>query len=222
MEGDAGTSQLNLADDPTQEQSLDPSAPDQASSPHIEEFPESDGDTAEPDEAEGAGRPTRIGRGWAVGVIATLVALAALTGVGGYLALKSHQNSESVAVAEAAAVAAAKDCVTATQAPDASSIAASQGKIIACATGDFGAQATLFSGILVDAYQAAKAKVAVADMRAAVEKHYDDGSMDVLVAVRVKVTNSDAVDQEAGYRLRVKMAPDEGTYKIAKLDQVAS
>jgi Mce-associated membrane protein len=222
MEGDAGASQLNLADDPTQEQSIDPSAPDQASSPHTEEFQEPDGGAVEAVETEGARRPTRIGRGWAVGVIACLVVLAALAGVGGYLALKSHRTSESVAVAEAAAVAAAKECVTATQAPDASAIGASQGKIIACATGDFGAQATLFSGILVDAYQAANAKVAVSDMRAAVEKHYDDGSMDVLVAVRVKVTNSDAVDQEVGYRLRVKMAPEDGTYKIAKLDQVAS
>jgi Mce-associated membrane protein len=222
MEGDAGTSQLNLADDPTQEQSIDSSAPDQASSLHTEEFPESDGGTVEAVETEGARRPTRIGRGWAIGVITGLVVLAALTGFGGYRALQSHRTSDSLAVAEAAAVAAAKDCVTATQAPDASSIAASQGKIIACATGDFGAQATLFSGILVDAYRAANAKVAVADMRAAVEKHYDDGSMDVLVAVRVKVTNTDATDQEAGYRLRVKMSPDEGTYKIAKLDQVAS
>jgi Mce-associated membrane protein len=59
-------------------------------------------------------------------------------------------------------------------------------------------------------------------MRAAVERHNDDGSVDVLVAVRVKVTNSETADQEQGYRLRVKMAPDEGTYKIARLDQVSS
>jgi len=42
------------------------------------------------------------------------------------------------------------------------------------------------------------------------------------VAVRVKVTNSETADQEQGYRLRVKMAPDEGMYKIARLDQVSS
>ena len=51
-------------------------------------------------------------------------------------------------------------------------------------------------------------------------RHHDDGSMDVLVALRVKVSNSTAQDQESGYRLRVTMAPDSGTYKIAKLDQV--
>ena len=44
----------------------------------------------------------------------------------------------------------------------------------------------------------------------------------MLVAVRVKVTNSEAADQEQGYRLRVQMAPADGTYKIAKLDQVSS
>jgi Mce-associated membrane protein len=223
MEGDAGTSQLNLADEPTQEQSIDPSAPDDVSSPHTEESQESAADaldeTVEPDDAR---RSTRIGRGWALGVVVILVVLAALTGVGGYLALKSHAKSESIATAETAAVQAAKECVTATQAPDTASMAASQGKIIACATGDFGAQATLFSGILVEAYQAANAQVAVSDMRAAVEKHYDDGSMDVLVAVRVKVTNSETANQEQGYRLRVRMAPADGTYKIAKLDQVAS
>ena len=59
-------------------------------------------------------------------------------------------------------------------------------------------------------------------MRAAVERHNDDGSVDVLVAVRVKVTNSETADQEQGYRLRVQMAPDAGTYKIARLDQVSS
>jgi Mce-associated membrane protein len=76
--------------------------------------------------------------------------------------------------------------------------------------------------VLVDAYQAANVKVAVSDMRAAVERHNGDGSVDVLVAVRVKVTNSDTADQEQGYRLRVQMAPDAGTYKIARLDQVSS
>ena len=101
----------------------------------------------------------------------------------------------------------AKDCVTATQAPDTAAMTASQAKIIECSTGDFGAQATLYSGMLVEAYQAANVKVQVSDMRAAVEKHNDDGSVDVLVAVRVKVTNSQAADQEQGYRLRVKMAP---------------
>ena len=111
--------------------------------------------------------------------------------------------------------------MAATQAPDASAMAASQQKIIECATGDFGAQAVLYSGLLVDAYQAANVQVKVSDMRAAVERHNDDGSMDILVAMRIRVSNTQAQDQEQGYRLRVRMAPDGGVYKIAKLDQVS-
>jgi len=148
-----------------------------------------------------------------------IVALA--VAVGGFLALRANHRSAAAGRAETAAIAAAKDCVTATQAPDASAMAASQQKIIDCATGDFGAQATLYSSLLVEAYQAANVAVQVSDMRAAVERHNGDGSMDILVAMRVKVSNAQAKDQEQGYRLRVRMMPDAGTFKIAKLDQVS-
>lgn len=114
------------------------------------------------------------------------------------------------------------DCITATHAPDTAAMTESQTKILECSTGDFGAQATLYSGLLVEAYQAANVKVQVTHMRAAVERHNDDGSVIVLVAVRTKVSNSDAVGQEQGYRLRVTMAPDRGRYKIDKIDQVTS
>lgn len=80
----------------------------------------------------------------------------------------------------------------------------------------------MFSSVLVDAYRAADAKVEVSEMRAVVEKHNDDGSMDLLVAMRVTVTNSQAADQEQGYRLRVQMVPVDGTYMVASLDQVGS
>jgi Mce-associated membrane protein len=80
----------------------------------------------------------------------------------------------------------------------------------------------MYSSVLVEAYQAANVKVQVSEMRAAVERHNENGSVDVLVAVRVKVTNSETADQEQGYRLRVQMARDGGTYKIARLDQVSS
>jgi Mce-associated membrane protein len=59
----------------------------------------------------------------------------------------------------------------------------------------------------------------VSDARAAVERNNPDGSIDVLVAMRVKVA-SDQNQSEAGYRLRVKMAFAEGQWKISKLDQV--
>jgi Mce-associated membrane protein len=218
MEGDAGTSRLNPTDaDETPDESLAVSNQDQTEQATEEE-------SSEPaDEAVGdARRPSRLGVGSVAGICAALVVLAAGAGVGGYLALRSHDDTTAIARADAAALQAAKDCVAATNAPDTTAMAAAQSKIIECSTGDFGAQASLYSSVLVEAYEAANAKVAVSDMRAAVERHYDDGSVDVLVAVRVKVTNSESADQEQGYRLRVKMASDEGRYKIARLDQVGS
>ena len=44
----------------------------------------------------------------------------------------------------------------------------------------------------------------------------------MLVAVRVRISNSEAADQQVGYRLRATMAFDEGQYRIADLDQVNS
>lgn len=220
MEGDAGSDQLN------------PTPPADDADESVNQSPaDTSVDDAEPDEAqeavpeavaEEASSPrSRLSGRWLAGVCAALLVAAAAVGAGGYLALRAHQRSVATAAAEAAALAAAKDCVTATQAPDASAMEASQRKIIECATGGFGAQATLYSGLLVDAYQAAKVQVQVSDMRAAVERHNDDGSMDVLVAMRVKVSNTEAQGQEQGYRLRVKMMPDNGTYKIADLAQVS-
>jgi Mce-associated membrane protein len=212
MEGDAGTRQLNPTDaDETPDESLAVSPEEQSE------------DATEPaEEAPDDRRPSRLGIGWAASICVALVLAAAGVAVGGYLALRSHNDSEAIARADAAALQAAKDCVTATQAPDTAAMSAAQSKIIECATGDFGAQATLYSGVLLDAYQAANAKVAVSDIRAAVERHNDDGSVVVLVAVRVKVTNSEQADQQQGYRLRVLMAPADGTYKVAKLDQVST
>jgi Mce-associated membrane protein len=218
MEGDAGTRQLNPTDaDETPDESLAVSAEDQ-----IEEATELP--SQEPaDEAVGDGRrPSHLGVGWVASICAALLVVAAGVAAGGYLALRSHDDSEAIARADAAALRAAKDCVAATNAPDTTAMTAAQSKIIECSTGDFGAQASLYSSVLVEAYQAANVKVAVSDMRAAVERHNDDGSVDVLVALRVKVTNSEAADQEQGYRLRVQMAPDAGRYKIARLDQVSS
>ncbi|CAN5404153.1 membrane protein [soil metagenome] len=168
-----------------------------------------------------AGPSSRLNsRGWLVGACAVLVIVGAAVATGGFFALRSQQDATSLAGAEAQATQAAKDCVAATQAPDTNAMAESQAKIIECATGDYSVQATLYSGVLVEAYQAANAQVQVTDIQAAVERHNDDGSMDVLVALRVKLSNSEVQEQETGYRLRVQMAPDGGTYKIARLDQV--
>lgn len=220
MEGDAGTSRLNPSPDAddTPDQSVAVS-PDDTTEPETE----ADLDAGSSDEPATDGRrPSRLGRGWLAGICTVLVLLTAGAAAGGYLALRSHQETGQLEVDEAAALQAAKDCVAATQAPDTTAMTTGQARIIECSTGDFGAQAALYSGMLVDAYRAANVQVQVSDMRAAVEKHNPDGSIDVLVAVRVKVTNSDAADQEQGYRLRVQMAQDNGTYKVAKLDQVTS
>jgi len=218
MEGDAGTRRLNPTDaDETPDESLAVSAEDLTEQATETKTPEP------ADEAVDDGRrPSRLGVGWVSGICAALLILAAGAGVGGYFALRSHHESQAIAQADAAALQAAKDCVAATQAPDTAAMIASQSKIIECATGQWGVQAPLYSSILADAYQAGNVKVQVSDMRAAVERHNADGSVDVLVAVRVKVTNSDAADQEQGYRLRVQMMPDAGEYKIARLDQVGS
>jgi Mce-associated membrane protein len=214
MEGDAGTRQLNPTDaDETPDESLAVSTEDQT---------EQATGLQEPQPAEDGRRPPRLGVGWGAGIVAGLVLLAAGAGIGGYFALRSHHDSEAFARTDAAALQAAKDCVAATQAPDTAAMIASQSKIIECSTGEWGVQAPLYSSILAEAYQAGNVKVAVSDMRAAVERHNPDGSVDVMVAVRVKVSNSDAADQEQGYRLRVQMMPEAGKYKIARLDQVGS
>jgi Mce-associated membrane protein len=216
MEGDAGTSRLNPTDeqDSLDQPLTDPTdTPSERDDPPVEEYRESD---VTPRRAE------KLGRGWVASIAAALLLAAAGVGVGGYLALKSHDQSEALARAENEAVAAAKDCVAATQAPDTAIMSASQAKIINCSTGDFGAQAALYSGVLADAYQAANVKVQVTEMRTAVEGHNDDGTVDVMVAMRIKVSNLEVADQEQGYRLRAQMAPEDGTYKISKLEQVTS
>jgi Mce-associated membrane protein len=168
-----------------------------------------------------AGIPSRLGRGWFIGIAAALVVLAGGVGAGGYLALRSHLDSQALARRDTAAMEAAKTCVAATQAPDTTAMAESAQKMIDCGTGAYRSQAILYSGLLVEAYQAANAHVQVSDLRAAVERNNPDGSVDVLVPLRVKVSNSESQNQEAGYRLRVTMLSDEGQYRIAKLDQVA-
>ncbi|SBS76741.1 Mce associated membrane protein [uncultured Mycobacterium sp.] len=228
MEGDAGSGQLTPTPNDEAERREAEESANQTPSPtddaELSAAQESANlDPVDETEAANGEQPRGSRRNGAVAVIvcAALVIAGLLIATGGYFALRAHQKSVAAARAESSALAAAKDCVTATQAPNADAMAASQQKIIECATGDFGAQATLYSGLLVDAYQAAKVQVQVSNMRAAVERHNNDGSMDILVAVRVKVSNSQAQDQEQGYRLRVRMMPDGGTYKIARLDQVS-
>ncbi|MGO9034960.1 Mce protein [Mycobacterium sp.] len=186
-----------------------------------------DTETDAEDESEGGNapivgvNPSRLGRGWLIGITAALLVLAGGVGTGGYFALRANQESQAIARHDVEAVQAAKDCVVATQAPDVNAMTAGAQKIIDCSTGNFRAQAVLYSSLFVQAYQVANVHTQVSDMRAGAERNYDDGSVDVLVAFRVKVSNSQTQDREVGYRLRVKMAPAEGQYRIANIDQVA-
>ena len=237
MEGDAGASRLTpndtdedpslepdaVADDPTAEESAEDSPEsDDAADPEISESDAEDlAESADTEAADDPGGPSRLGRSWFVGIAAAVVLLAGGVGAGGYLALRSHLDSQATARRDAAAVEAAKDCVAATQAPDIAAMAASAQKIIECGAGAFRSQAILYSGLLVEAYQAANAHVQVSDLRAAVERNNADGSVEILVPLRVKVSNAETQNQEAGYRLRVTMVEDEGKYRISKLDQVA-
>ncbi|MEW5813147.1 MAG: hypothetical protein AB1925_27310 [Actinomycetota bacterium] len=212
MEGDAGTSRLNPPIDTPEDGAADEEttvAEDSLGAPSAEE----------PSDSR---RPSRLGTGWVAGLTAVLLLLAGGAGAGGYYALKANQRAAAIARSDDAALAAAKDCVAATNAPDTAAMTVAQSKILECSTGDFGVQAGLFGSVIAEAYQAANAKVAVDDLRAAVERHNPDGSINVLVAVRVKITNSQAANQQVGYRLRATMAFDEGRYRIARLDQVTS
>jgi Mce-associated membrane protein len=209
---EVGANQTSTADDVADDEITESDAEDLSESAATEDATEVQDD---------AGISSRLGRRWFVGIAAALVVLAGGVGAGGYLALRSHQESQAIARRDAAALDAAKNCVAATQAPDTTAMAASAEKMITCGTGAYRSQAILYSSLLVEAYQAANAHVQVSDLRAAVERNNPDGSVDVLVPLRVKLSNSEAQNQEAGYRLRVTMVSDEGQYKIAKLDQVA-
>ena len=232
MEGDAGASRLTpndmddpslepdaVADEPTTEEAAeDLSQSGDAADPEVTDSDDESASTEAENEPRGA---SRLGRGWFIGIAAALVVLAGGIGAGGYLALRNHLDSRATARHDVAAVEAAKDCVAATQAPDIAAMAASAQKIIECGAGAFRSQAILYSGLLVEAYQAANAHVQVSDLRAAVERNHPDGSIDILVPLRVKVSNAETQNQEAGYRLRVTMVQEDGKYRISKLDQVA-
>jgi Mce-associated membrane protein len=230
-ESEVGADQTSTAEDGTDQETTEVTAEESAAEVMAEDFEESEvgaDQTSTAEDAEDAteaqddaGIPSRLGRGWFVGIAAALVVLAGGVGAGGYLALRSHLDSQAIARRDAAAMEAAKNCVAATQAPDTTAMAASAQKMIDCGTGAYRSQAILYSSLLVEAYQAANAHVQVSDLRAAVERNNPDGSVDVLVPLRVKVSNSESQNQEAGYRLRVTMVSDEGQYRIAKLDQVA-
>ncbi len=158
---------------------------------------------------------------WLTGVCAAIVIAALLLTTAGVLALLGHRKTSAAINGEAVAVAAAKDCIAATQAPDVKVMAESRRKIVQCATDNYAPQANMYAGLLTDAYEAAKAQVKISDIRAAPEKHNPDGSIDVLVATRVLMSNIDQQNQELSYRLRVRMQKVGDTYKIDSIEPVS-
>ncbi|HTQ21150.1 Mce protein [Mycobacterium sp.] len=213
-ESEAGTEQIKTEAATEQLEVKAEAASDPAADEATTEVKADDSPEPEPVAARG---PSRLGRGWLAAISAALLLAAGGLGFGGYRALISHQESQSIARNNEAALAAAKACVAATQAPDTNAMAQSEQKIIDCGTDEYRSQALLYTSMLVQAYQAANVHVQVTDERAAVERTNNDGTVDILVALRVKVSNSAEQNQETGYRLRVTMSPVDGQYKIAKL-----
>lgn len=197
MEGDAGSGQLT----PTPPLTAD-------------ETVEGDPDRSGPASRLASGR-------WLSGVCAGILAAALVLAALGVTTLLGQRQTAQASSGDAAAVAAAKDCIAATQAPDVKAMNESQRKIVACATENYAPQANLYGGLLADAYQTVQAQVKISDIRAAVEKHNPDGSIDVLVATRVAMSNVDKQDQELSYRLRVRMVADGDTYRIDSIDPVS-
>ena len=231
MEGDAGASRLNPPPmskiprlsrrEPKIRQESEATADEVSPEETVEDSSESGvgAEQSSPEATPVERGPSRLRGWWLAGIAAALLLIAGAVGTGGYFALRYHQESEALARNDAAALKAAMDCVAATQAPDSNAMVASEQKIIDCGTDAFRSQALLYTSTLVQAYQAANVHVQVSDVRAAVERDNNDGTVDVLVALRVKVSG-DQVQNETGYRLRVKMAHADGQYKISKLDQV--
>ena len=231
MEGDAGTSRLNPtdADDSPEseaeqittvtdtEDSPEPEVDQVTTEPTVEDSPEA---ATAADEPVVARKPSRLGRGWLAVVTVALLLAAGGLGFGGYLALRSHHESQVIARNNAAALKAATECIAATQAPDTNAMAEAERKIVECGTDEYRSQALMYTSMLMQAYQAANAHIQVVDNRAAVERSNDDGKVNVLVALRVRVSNSATQNQEIGYRLRVTMTPVEGQYKVSKVESV--
>src|SRR5581483_3310047 len=159
MEGDVGAGRLNPNETEDSASEVEREAAADETSTEATDEADLDVDTDAEDAAESTndGRsPSRLGRGWLVGIAAALVVLAGGLGASAYfVALRSHQESEALARRDEAALAAAKDCVTATQAPDTQAMATAAQKMIECGTGAYRSQAILYSSLLVEAYQAA-------------------------------------------------------------------
>lgn len=205
MEEDAGTgglSALAVVDPPTTQGSGRPSERDT-------------------DAEAVAVRTARRSRTWPVAIAVVLLLFATAAAAGGYFARQAHQHAVAMTAAHGAALTAAKDCVAATQPTNAAALPAAQQKLADCSTGGFGDQSTWYAEVLSQAYQAVEVRVRIPEMHAAVERDNGDGSIDALVVFRAIVSQTGMADRDNSYRVRVKMVPVNGLFKVAELDQVA-
>jgi Mce-associated membrane protein len=163
---------------------------------------------------------TRLTRRALTVIVTALAVVTTAIAAVGYLALRAHWSSQTAAGARAAAVTAAKECVAATQPSDAAALPAIQRKLDDCSTGDFKHQITWYSAVLSEAYQGVNLHVRLPEIDAAVERANGDGSIVALIALRADISQAGMAVRENSYRMRVTMVPDNGHYKIAKLDQV--
>lgn len=166
-------------------------------------------------------RDARTGGRWPIAIALVLFLLAGGAAAGGYLARQANLRSAALAAGHVAALAAAKDCVAATQPANAAALPAAQQTLANCSTGTFGDQSTWYGEVLLQAYQAVDVRVRIPEMHAAVERDNGDGSIDALVVFRATVSQTGVADRDNSYRVRVKMVPVNGQFKVAQLDQVA-
>ncbi|WP_156296925.1 Mce protein [Mycobacterium paragordonae] len=149
-----------------------------------------------------------------------LTLLAVGMGISGFLAVRAHRVSQAIAGADAAAIAAAKDCVAATQPADVTALPGAQRKLDECATGAFQTQAAWYSAVLTEAYQAQHIRVRLPELYGAVERTEADGSVIALVVFQATISQDGVADRENSYRIRVRMVREDGHFKVAQLDQV--
>ena len=160
-------------------------------------------------------------RSWLPATTIGVATLAVVAAAAGYLAMRDNHLSAAADRSEAKAIAAAKDCVLATQPRDSSALQISRETLTDCATGDFGSQVGWYTELLTQAYQATDVKVKVEDLHAVAERSNPDASVIALVAFRAVISQSGVPDRTNSYRVRVKMVPEAGRYKVAQLEQVA-
>ena len=203
MEGDAGTRQLNPTDaedapnDSVAVSEQEPTGKEHHDSPATEETTP-DAEPAEGVEelgvvADGVDRrPPRLGRGWVVGICAALAALT-IARCGRRNPVDPRQPGHRRGQPQRCGRAAGRQGLC-------------RGDAGSRHRGDVGSadedhrvlhRRVRGAGLDLSAESSSRrtrprtSQVAVSDMRAAVERHNPDGSVHVLVAVRVKVTNSD-------------------------------